>query len=373
MAISFQGGALYKKTSTGKIQSWRIFSRMNEIVTLYGQVDGKIQETSETISEGKNQGKTNETTPEQQAYREAEARWTKQLKKGYVKSIEEAQAGKVDDVIEGGVFPMLAFPFEKQGHKIAYPCYGNPKLDGTRCIAQIQDGVCTLWSRTRKPITSMPHIVKALEEAFPSGGYSFDGELYAAHLGNDFEQLIHLVRQVTPTEGHEKMQYWIYDMPIGQVPFEERYKTLLNILPEKHPIVLVTATPLKSEAEAMDFFAECQTAGYEGAILRNASGLYINKRSADLIKVKSFFDDEFEIVGIEEGRGRLSGHVGAFICRTKTSQEFRAKLKGSTGYLSKLFHSHSLWKNKRLTVQYQNMTVDGVPRFPVGVSIRDYE
>jgi hypothetical protein len=28
---------------------------------------------------------------------------------------------------------------------------------------------------------------------------------------------------------------------------------------------------------------------------------------------------------------------------------------------------------KMLTVRYQNMTVAGVPRFPVGIAIRDYE
>jgi DNA ligase-1 len=28
---------------------------------------------------------------------------------------------------------------------------------------------------------------------------------------------------------------------------------------------------------------------------------------------------------------------------------------------------------KMLTVQYQNLTPDGIPRFPVGLSFRDYE
>lgn len=364
---------LYKKTTTGADQFWSIRTEDNVIITRWGQVGGKEQETRDVIKEGKNVGKKNETTPIQQAQAEAQSQWEKKLKKSYVKDLESARAGKVDTIIEGGVNPMLAFPFDKQGHKIVYPCHGNPKLDGTRCIAVIENGICTLWSRTRKPVTSLPHIVTALEQAFPTGKVVLDGEAYAPHLNDDFETLIHLVRQVTPTEGHEQMQFWVYDLIEEGVPFEARYEKLRGVLPAVHPLVLVEATVLNSETEAMDYFASCQQQGFEGAILRNSGGLYVGKRSPDLIKLKSFADAEFEIVGIEEGRGKLQGHVGAFVCRTETGHEFRAKLKGSLSYLKTLFGQEHLWNGKRLTVMYQNLTQEGVPRFPVGIAIRDYE
>jgi DNA ligase-1 len=37
------------------------------------------------------------------------------------------------------------------------------------------------------------------------------------------------------------------------------------------------------------------------------------------------------------------------------------------------------WENReqyigsKLTVRFQNLTADGIPRFPVGIAIRDYE
>jgi DNA ligase 1 len=364
---------LYKRTATGADQYWVIGVEGNVIVTRWGQVGGAEQETRDLIKSGKNLGKKNETTAEYQAESEAQSQWEKKLKKGYVQDLNDAREGKVDKIIEGGVAPMLAFPFDKQGHKIKYPCHGNPKLDGTRCVAIVEDGVCTLWSRTRKPVTSLPHIAKALEGAFPTGRVVLDGEAYAPHLNNDFETLIHLVRQVTPTEGHEQMQYWVYDLIEGGMPFEARYEKLKAMLPVAHPLVLVEATVLSSEAEAMDYFASCQQQGFEGAIIRNSGGLYVGKRSPDLIKLKSFADAEFEIVGIEEGRGKLQGHVGAFVCRTETGHEFRAKLKGSLSYLKTLFEQERLWAGKKLTVTYQNLTKEGVPRFPVGTAIRDYE
>jgi DNA ligase-1 len=364
---------LFKKTSTGADQSWEVSTEGSTIVTRFGQVGGKIQVATDTITVGKNPGKANATTPEQQARLEATSQWEKKLKKGYVQDLEAARAGKTDSVIEGGIFPMLAFSFEKQGHKLKYPLYGNPKLDGTRCIATIRAGVCTLWSRSRKKILSMPHIVKALETAFPTGEYIFDGELYSADLSNDFEQLIHLVRQVTPAPGHEKMQYWVYDMAIPEMPFCDRYQLLKDLLPAQYPFVLVEATELESETAAMEYFAGCQQQGFEGAILRNASGLYIGKRSPDLIKVKSFADAEFEVVDVEEGRGKLAGHVGAFVCKTESGAIFKAKLKGSLDYLKTLFEDRTLWEGKKLTVQYQNLTSDLIPRFPVGLALRDYE
>ena len=369
---------LFKKSETGAIIEWNIraepFEGVGVIVTTWGQQGGATQENRETISEGKNVGKKNATTAFEQACKEAKSRWEKQQKaKKYVTNRNAALAGEKSELVEGGELPMLAFPFEKQGHKIKYPCYGNCKIDGTRCIAIVENGKATLWSRTRKPINSMPHIARALEKALPSGRHVIDGELYAAHLSDDFEQLIHLVRQNAPTEGHEVMQYWIYDTIQPNTPFSERFEWLSRNITPDGTLVLVEAPLLASEEEAMDYFASCQQQGFEGAILRNAKGLYVGKRSADLIKVKSFLDAEFEIIGIEEGRGKLAGHVGAFVCKTGKGGEFRAKLKGSLSHLAELFVNHSLWEGKKLTVRYQNLTSDGMPRFPVGIAIRDYE
>jgi len=113
---------LYKKTSTGAIQEWEvhvdIIDNVATIITNYGQVGGKIQESKELVLEGKNIGRSNATTDVEQAYFQAKSDWEKQLKKGYVKTIEDAVIGKTDDIIKGGIAPMLAHKFSEQGHKI---------------------------------------------------------------------------------------------------------------------------------------------------------------------------------------------------------------------------------------------------------------
>ena len=375
---------LYKKTSTGAIQSWRIYvldqrgsDTAATIYTEHGQVDGKIQQTSEHITEGKNIGKKNETTPKEQAVKEAKARWEKQKKKGYVETIEKAQAEEVDDIIEGGIVPMLAHKYTDHGHKIKYPAFAQPKLDGIRCIAIVKDGECTLWSRTRKPITAVPHIQMELEAAFPTGVIVLDGELYNHDYRNNFEKIVSLVRQEEPDPEHHLVQYHIYDIA-SEGTFKERFERFQELFSHYEDaftsLFLVTTTTVSSEDGVSNLFEKAREMGFEGIILRNADSEYVNKRSYDLQKVKEFDDAEFQIIGIEEGRGKLAGHVGAFKCKMDNGTEFLAKAKGETANLKKYFENHSLWEGKKLTVQYQGLTgAQKVPRFPVGIAIRDYE
>src|ERR1700687_1443416 len=356
---------LYKKTSTGAIQEWTIFLRGHvdlapsvAIYTRFGQVDGEIQETFDLIKKGKNIGKKNETTPEQQAISEAKSKWEKQKKKGYVESIESAEAEEIDILIEGGISPMLAHSYKKHNDKIKYPAFVQPKLDGIRCIAILKDGKCTLWSRTRKAITSMPHIVAEIEALSIPEDVILDGELYNEKFKNNFEHIVHLVRQEEPDLHCTDGESHIYDLAVHNLDFEHRMRWInTNLGHKKHTdtphIVLVSTKMVANENEVTDAFLEFCSLGYEGAMLRNSAGKYVNKRSYDLLKIKEMLDSEFEIVGIEEGRGKLSGHVGAFICKTLDGLEFKAKMSGDTENLKKYFDNHSLWENKHLTVQYQ--------------------
>ena len=376
---------LFKKTSTGAIQFWDIEAGASlfddgMITTTYGQLGtSSPQTTKDLIEEGKNVGKKNETSPVQQAEAEAKAQWEKKKKRGYVESLNDAEGGKLDALITGGIEPMLAHKFAEQAHKIKYPCFTQPKLDGIRCVAIVKDGACTLWSRTRKPIKSCPHIVQELEAAFENRDITLDGELYNHDFKTNFEHIVHLVRQDKPDPKHTDVQYHVYDVIEDKLcgpTFADRTENLDIIFAayEFYSIIQVDTEEVESEDQVMDFFNKFKKQGYEGAMLRNYESKYVNKRSYDLQKVKEFDDAEFEIIGIDEGRGKLTGHVGAFVCKTGDGKTFLAKMSGDTGKLADYFRDHSLWRGKRLTVKYQGLTgKECVPRFPVGIAIRDYE
>lgn len=400
---------LYKKTSTGKIQEWEIKVRGNHIITTHGYQGGAKQTGEDVVHEGKNLGKKNETTPEQQALAEAEARWElKKRKNGYAETLAAAQAGETEH--EGGIFPMLAKSFSKDGKHVKFPCAVQPKLDGIRCIAVVDGGEVSLWTRTRKPIDGLPHVRAALAEAFPVGQHVLDGELYNHALKEEFERIVSAVRG--GKQDVDLVEYHLYDYPSVRGDFAGRSAALLSAFARdlsaedraavlhaasagafstsgltvgtllgktvafdarRGPLVFVETREAEDEAAMMALFQAFRDLGYEGAMARNVDGRYAEgKRSADLQKLKEFADAEFEVVGIEEGRGKLAGHVGAFVCKTASGEEFNAKLMGELSRLKKLFDGpESAWKGKLLTVRYQGMTNGDVPRFPVGVRFLD--
>jgi predicted DNA-binding WGR domain protein len=114
---------LYKNSNRGT-EEWtvRIENKLNQsdIIVSWGIIGGKFQEKVTTITDGKNIGKSNETTFEEQALSEAQSKWNKQLDKGYSK---EKGAPKM-------IRPMLAHKYQDHSSKLKFPCYIQPKLDG---------------------------------------------------------------------------------------------------------------------------------------------------------------------------------------------------------------------------------------------------
>lgn len=375
---------LYKKTSTGAIQTWKIAADpilegelglpYAEITTVYGLELGKKQVAKEVIKSGKNLGKANETTPLEQAMAEAQSQWQKKVDKGYVQDVSDAVEGKVDtNSITGGIDPMLAYGYDKQGHKINYPAFVQPKLDGHRCIAILVDGKCTLWSRNRKPILSMPHIVKAIEDMFtPDVTVILDGELYNHDYREKFEELTSKIKQTKPVLGHEVVQYWIYDVA-QEGTFEVRKETL-NALSEfadpDGPLVVVDTQLAEDADEMISIFGVYINYGFEGLMVRNRTGLYKNKRSYDLQKVKVMADAEFEVVDVTEGKGKMAGKA-IFVCITPDGKEFSVKKVGALESLTKYFVNKEDYIGEQLTVKYQNLSADGIPRFPIGLRFRE--
>ena len=122
---------LYRKSSKGKTQQWKVWTEDNVIFTEYGVKEGKLQTTSKSVK-GKNIGKANETTPVQQAEAEAKSMWQKRLDQRYRQTLEE-----IEEIV---FLPMLAHDFTKQKTPIEYPVDVQPKLDGVRCMAYREAG-----------------------------------------------------------------------------------------------------------------------------------------------------------------------------------------------------------------------------------------
>jgi len=115
---------LFARTNTGAIQTWTIEVDGNKYRTHYGQLDSdKIQITEWTLCDGKNTGKKNATSAEDQAVKEAKATWKKKKESGYFENIND-----IDGI--GFTEPMLAKNYDDYKDDLKYPVYSQPKLDG---------------------------------------------------------------------------------------------------------------------------------------------------------------------------------------------------------------------------------------------------
>lgn len=362
---------LYKLTSKCALQEWTITVDGSLIVTRFGQTGGTIQESVPTVCSGKNTGRANETTPEEQALIEAQAQWEqKQRSKNYTVNKEDGLEGKASDLVEGGILPMLAHKYNEYGEKLIYPACVQPKLDGHRCIAVVDiHGKCALWSRARRQILSMPHIIREIE-SLKLNDVAFDGELYHHDYRHKFEELTGLIRQSSPKEGHEIVQYHIFDAAVpGE--FVHRYNIIDDNIHGNDTLRGVETLPVDSEDDLMLAFERFIEQGYEGAIARNLNGFYENKRSYNLLKLKQFDDAEFLCISVEEGVGKMTGH-GIFVCQTDLGTAFKAKMAGELEELRKYYENPELVIGKHITIKYQGLTNrSGVPRFAIALRIRE--
>jgi DNA ligase-1 len=363
---------LYGQASTGKVKTWEIWVEGLKdgtaiIYTQHGYEDGEQQTATVKVTEGKNLGNARETTPFEQACSEAESKWNKKRDKKYFPLRSDAL--KKD---KGVLLPMLAQDYKKRGHDITWPAYVQPKLNGIRCLARKVDGRTIHYtSRGGKDFTTLEHMTPHLLQIMQSGDV-LDGELFTKSL--TFQEIVAAVkREKTVNEDIVKVQYWVYDCVQEEEVFDGRFKYLSRILEKAGPIVPVPTKLAKDEDQMKKLHAQMMEAGYEGTIIRNMHGTYrCNYRSADLQKYKDFIDEEFTIVGGKEGVGKDEGAV-TFICETEEGKRFDCRPRGTyeqrQGWWKRLRKLEGL----QLTVRYQNLSDDGIPIFPVGINIRDYE
>jgi DNA ligase-1 len=366
------------------------------IQTSHGIVGGKMILHETVITEGKNIGKKNETTPKQQAILEAEREWIKKNKQGYLQKNKFSEKENLDSIDVPrkvpteilsvgtgsigslGIKPMLATEFDISTFA-TFPVYIQPKLDGIRCLVYMKNGKLVFQSRQNTIFETVHHLEPILKEIFSkivnSENFVLDGELYIH--GMPFNEITSMVRKSNHTDA-SKLQYHIYDcflLDDLSIGFNKRNEILSKIKDNSSgsQIVFVETEIANSTNDIEQFHTHYTQQSYEGIMIRKINSPYKQQnRSKDLQKYKKFFDEEFEIIGVNEGTGSHSG-TPIFICKSNINCEktFKTTMQGTIESRKKMMQNDYI--GKMVTVKYQEKSTDGIPRFPVGIEIRDYE
>lgn len=361
---------IYSKTSTGATQQWEIIVEGNSFYVKEGLVGGKLTENKPTIVTGKNTGKANETSDEEQAYKEAKSKWDKKVEKGYHEDINDI------DNESAYVEPMLAHKYNDRKDKVVFPVILQRKYNGGRLVAS--KGGC--YTRNGKKYESCPHISELLKPLFDKHPkWVVDGEIYTHD--KPFEKIMSLVRKTKPTkedleESKKVIQFHIYDgvvddKTLGYIDRFELIKSEIQKLVGKtKSLAFVESVVGNSHEDIENYHNQFVKEGFEGIMIRIADSPYENKRSVNLLKFKKFIDAEFEIVDIVEGLGNRSGMAGAIMIKTKDGKVFNSGIKGGEDYYRELLKNKKKLIGKLATIRYQNLSdKEKVPIFPVCVDV----
>jgi ATP-dependent DNA ligase len=271
------------------------------------------------------------------------------VKTGYEKALKRAQTMWNNEKTKcTQILPMLANKWEDRQKYISEPFYVQPKLDGVRLI--VSNSGC--FSRTGKPVEGVEHLARGLKD-----GEYLDGECYAPN--KSFEEITSMFKMNPKDLEFHVFDYFDVNRP--DLTFDERRER-----------ITVDTFMVNKKSEVQGYHDLFVNQGHEGIMIRDASSTYeIGKRSNYLLKYKAFQTDEYEIVDVKEGTGREKG-TAIWVCKVG-DQHFSVRPEGTLETRKGYLKEKDKYIGKQLTVRYQNLTALGIPRFPVGVAIRDYE
>jgi len=256
------------------------------------------------------------------------------------------------------ILPMLANKWEGRKKHISQPFYVQPKLDGVRLLVSKDGGI----SRTGKIVPGTEILGRGLEEGQYVDGEAFDPKL-------DFEELTSTFKTDPLKLKFHVFDY--FDLNKLNMTFEERWEKVKSLKNPQYEYVKTTLVMLRDDVPSIH--KHHVEEGHEGTMIRDKDSVYeVGQRSNYLLKFKDFQTEEYEIIGAKTGHGRDADAV-VWVCKTQDDREFTVRPEGTIAQREENYKNREKFMGKMLTVRFQNLTALGVPRFPVGVVVRDYE
>lgn len=204
----------------------------------------------------------------------------------------------------------LADKYEPKLVKWEEEWYVSRKLDGVRCIAIVDsDGNTSFYSRTGKSFDTLGVVADGIS-ALGVKNVVFDGELCLIDDdGNeDFQGIMKQLKKKDHTIPNPSFK--IFDcLSISEFNVKAGIRTLSNRLKHLRSIMEDNTCPCLSvlaqeiitdDDHFQQWVKRAADYGWEGVMLRKNTS-YKGKRSKDLLKVKKFFDDEYEVIDTEMG------------------------------------------------------------------------
>lgn len=266
---------------------------------------------------------------------------------------------------------MLCHPFTERRFKRWNSNYFiQPKFKGERGRVVIdEDGVVRLFSSSAKPVTGVPHIIKAYQKIatkFRITKVELDGELYCHGMSqNEIRSIVS--RQKNTHPNHDVIEHHLYDwvsdesQVVRLAKLESFYRNFLSSCPY---FALSPWTEHNHLDELWPILEHYIDLGYEGVVLRHYNGVHERKRSHWIMKLKPREEDVYEIVKVLQEydiHGQPKESCGALLLKDEDGHEFKV---GSGQFLTREMR-YNLWIARDRVpgmfalITYENITEGG--------------
>lgn len=328
---------------------------------------------------------------------------------GETKITPSSTTGKT--VLEDRLKPMLAKNYEDR-KRFIFPASSvkrqtpvklmiQPKLDGKRAICRIDTttGKRCLESRGGKMYMGLDHITDEIAKIFPDN-ICPDGELFIYKLYRDidgrktkdptginckeiptvevFQLLSEYVQHTSKKLNPDRVlvEFWIYDLYDTTRTNLERHKLLVSIISGKKLVnikfvetITTDATPEIIEQLHQNYVDK----GFEGIMIRQLDGKYAPGVHCNQLMKKKYTDDaEWTIVDAKASTGGLQDGTVIWLCE-KDGVRVWAKQMGDVETNRLLYKNRKQHIGKLITLLYNDITADGVPRFPRAKCFRELD
>ena len=347
---------LFRKHANG-MGYWRIWSVGAVIYIAHAtSLDGSEVQHKETVTTNQ----SGRTLAEQVALR-IRSRISRMMDRGYKETMELAAASSGNQL--GLDRPMLAKKYREAKNVNKTGSVIQKKLDGHRCLVTLDGGKPFAYSRVGKPIPAIRHILRALEGRLPEG-VTLDGELYCH--GVKLQTIGSWIKREQPRTAD--LYYVVYDI-MSPDSYTDRHAELSEIIagvdtgvPGK--IMALPYRPYEDEGTTFSYFREVRAQGFEGLMQRlDGYGYQAGVRSASLLKIKEFEDEEFVVIGVKPSKTGWA----VCTCRTAAGREFDCSAPGSHAEKRAVLERSDEYIGRKLTIEFAHWTDDGIPFQPTAV------
>lgn len=226
-------------------------------------------------------------------------------------------------------------------------------------VSEKLDGIRAYWNG-KKLISRSGNEIKAPNwfiKNFPRE--EIEGELWIGR--QKFEETISTVQKEIPQDSEwHNVKFMLFDAPKHRGKFSERLDFLCELVEKSQSphLQIIEQKKIKNREALFKLLDETIKNGGEGLMLHKINSYYKAQRNDDLLKLKSYEDEEAKVIEHIAGKGKYEGQLGALLVENHNKIRFKI----GSGFSD--FERHNPPKiGSVITYKFYGKTKIGKPRF----------